>query len=65
MAPTTPPTLDNTQEPPPEQPPAQTLGPALDSLTTAEISQDRQDIILEILQEVVGPTAQPGHRPPV
>ena len=49
MAPTTPPTLEDNQEPP-EQLPAQTLGPTLDSLTTAEISQDCQDIIV---QEVV------------
>ena len=53
MAPTTPPTLEDSQELPPEQPPTNTLGPTLDSLTTAEISQDCQDIVSEILQEAV------------
>ena len=52
MAPITPPTLEDNQEPPPK-PPAQPKGPALDNLTTAEISQECQDIILEILLEVV------------
>ena len=60
--------MEDSQEPPPKLP-AQLKGPTLDSLTNAEISQDCQDIVLEIVLEVVesvrtGPTAPPGHRPP-
>ena len=52
MSPINPPTLEDSQEPPPK-PPAQPMVPALDTLTTAEVEQDCQDIVLEILSEVV------------
>ena len=48
MATSPPPTLEDTKEPPPEQPPTQSLGPTLDSLTTDEISQDCKDITLAL-----------------
>ena len=53
MAPSTPPTLEDTKEPPADQPPSQSLDPTLDSLTAEEISQDCKDILTDILQEVV------------
>ena len=62
MAPITPPTLEDSQEPPPK-PPAQPQGPALDTLTTAEIEQDCQDIILEIMLEVVQCSEDGSHGP--
>ena len=53
MATPPPPTLEDTKEPPAEQPPTQSLGPTLDSLTVEEISQDCKDILTDILQVVV------------
>ena len=51
---TPPPTnLEDTQEPPADQPPTQSLGPTLDSLTAEQLSQDCKDILADILQEVV------------
>ena len=62
MAPITPPTLEDSQEPPPK-PPAQPQGPALDTLSTAEIEQDCQDVILEIMLEVVQCSEDGSHGP--
>ena len=62
MPPINPPTLEDSQEPPPK-PPAQPKGPALDTLTTAEVEQDCQDIVLEILAEVVQCSEDGSHGP--
>ena len=62
MSPINPPTLEDSQEPPPK-PPAQPKGPALDTLTTAEVEQDCQDIVLEILAEVVQCSEDGSHGP--
>ena len=45
--------LEDTQDPPADKPPTRSLGPSLDSLTPEQLTQDCQDIIGDILQEVV------------
>ena len=64
--------LEDTQEPPADQPPTQSLGPTLDSLTAEQLNQDCKDILGDILQEVVvcseagvhGPMGQRPHVSP-
>ena len=53
MASTPPTNLEDTQDPPADKPPTKSLGPSLDSLTPEQLTQDCQDILGEILQEVV------------
>ena len=53
MASTPPTNLEDTQDPPADKPPTKSLGPSLDSLTLEQLTQDCQDILGDILQEVV------------
>ena len=53
MASTPPTNLEDTQDPPDDKPPTQSLGPSLDSLTPEQLTQDCQDTLGDILQEVV------------
>ena len=62
MSPVNPPTLEDSQESPPK-PPAQPKGPALDTLTSAQIEQDCSDLVLEILSEVVQCSEDGSHGP--
>ena len=53
MASPPPTNLEDTQDLPADKPTTKSLGPSLDSLTPEQLTQDCQDILGDILQEVV------------